>query len=123
MSEYLEHLSRDDALVSSTLSSVLKQQTVLGSEQDAGAFEVTIRNDHTEILTDDVDNITFNDQVVEVSFFAGYQTASNAQLLYKTMCNISCGSIEKTEIKCLDWGIAKVSPSTYIVTLKFRESL
>lgn len=122
MSEYIEHLNSDSALVSSTLASVLKQQTMLGNPgEEELSLKVKITGPDTKIITDDVQNISFSATEVGISFFTGYKATLTAQKLLNSMsCGIRCGSIEKDNIECIAWEATKVSQATFMVTLRFK---
>jgi hypothetical protein len=121
MSEYLDHLSKDDAMVSSTLSSVLKEQTTMVSEA-VEKMSAQFACGGSQITTDDVQDVTFDASGIEISFFAGYATALKSQKLYRNKCNVSCGGIETDGI-CSKWSAVKVSSTSFMVSLKFQDSL
>lgn len=122
-SEYLEHLTQEGAMVSSTLSSVLKQQTKLAHEDAPPALSILISAPDIEITTDDIQNVSFSSNI-EVSFFTGKNTVISAQgLLNSPECSVSCGSIEEANLKCIAWEASKVSSTMFMVTLKFTKNL
>ena len=122
MSEYLEHLAQDDAMVSSTLSSVLRQQTRLDHEP-AGSLACKIICDDIEITTGDIQDVSFSENDTSVSFFAGLGTVGQAQGLYGSLCKITCGTIEVDNAKCIHLTMSKISPATFVVSLKFQNAL
>ena len=125
MSEYIEHLSRDGAMVSSTLSSVLREQTAAVLEDvKESVLMAKIANEDTQVAAKNVQNIfiTAEDGAV-VSFIAGLKTTLLAQQLLNTPCTIQCGSIEKNNLMCTSWDASKTSPTTFTVTLNFQNAL
>ncbi len=123
MSEYLEHLNKTGAMVSSTLSSVLKEQIALTNElTQPNSMTAILSGAGEKILTDDIQDITFDMKTIDISFFAGQATMLKTQKLYKNKCDVSCGGIEKSGF-CSKWSASRVSPTTFMVALKFQDSL
>ena len=122
MSEYLEHLAQENAMASSTLSTVLRQQTMLGPDKSE-QLTCRITCGETEVETDDIQDVSFSDDEIIVSFFAGLNTVSQAQRFHGLECNVTCYAIESDNVKCTKWSVSKVSPAAFLVTLKFQNSL
>ena len=123
--EYLEHLKGDDAMVSSTLSSVLREQTaaVLQDVKES-VLAAKIVNENTQISAKNVQNIFITaEEGAVVSFVAGLKTTLLAQQLLNTPCTIKCGTIEKSNLLCVSWDVSKSSPTTFTVTLNFQNAL
>ena len=123
MSEYLDHLNSQGSMVSSTLSSVLREQTALVSgTEEISSLTAKITCGDIEIFTDDVQDVSFlpeND--VSVSFYAGKSTMLASQKLLRNIdCNVSCGSIERDKLECVSWEVSKLSMTSFVVTLKFK---